>query len=93
MNHLSCSYISAKHTIQQSVLCVRVLLVAYKKEPNEYHNSGSTRLDLVNPSTSHLIPVADRCHAVGMAGCGHSKIARVRAYYLYCMCLAVLTSV
>jgi len=24
---------------------------------------------------------------------GHSKIARVRAYYLYCMCLAVLTSV
>jgi len=23
---------------------------------------------------------------------GHSKIARVRAYYLYCMCLAVLTS-
>jgi len=25
-------------------------------------------------------------------GCGHSKIARVRAYYLYCMCLAVLTS-
>jgi len=31
-------------------------------------------------------------HAVGMAGCGHSKIARVRAYYLYCMCLAVLTS-
>jgi len=35
-----------------------------------------------------VIPVADRCHAVGMAGCGHSKIARVRAYYLYCMCLA-----
>jgi len=33
-------------------------------------------------------------HAVGMAGCGcgHSKIARVRAYYLYCMWLAVLTS-
>jgi len=31
--------------------------------------------------------------AVGMAGCGHSKIARVCAYYLYCMCLAVLTSV
>jgi len=30
-------------------------------------------------------------HAVGMADCGHSKIARVRAYYLYCMCLAVLT--
>jgi len=28
------------------------------------------------------------------AGCGHSKIARVRAYYLYCycMCLVVLTS-
>jgi len=21
----------------------------------------------------------------GLAGCGHSKIARVRAYYLYCM--------
>jgi len=40
-----------------------------------------------------IIPVADRCHAVGMAGCGHSKIARVRAYYLYCMCLALLTSV
>jgi len=40
-----------------------------------------------------VIPVADRCHAIGMAGCGHSKIARVRAYYLYCMCLAVLTSV
>jgi len=35
-----------------------------------------------------FIMVADRCHAVGMAGCGHSKIARVRAYYLYCMCLA-----
>jgi len=32
-------------------------------------------------------------HAVGMAGCGHSKIARMRTYYLYCMCLAVLTSV
>jgi len=32
-------------------------------------------------------------YAVGMAGCGHSKIARGRAYYLYCMCLAVLTSV
>jgi len=31
-------------------------------------------------------------HVVGMAGCGHSKIARVRAYYLYCMCLAVLSS-
>jgi len=26
-------------------------------------------------------------------GCAHSKIARVRAYYLYCMCLTVLTSV
>jgi len=26
---------------------------------------------------SRLIPVADRCPAVGMAGCGHSKIARV----------------
>jgi len=25
-------------------------------------------------------------------GCGHSKIARVPAYNLYCMCLAVLTS-
>jgi len=25
-------------------------------------------------------------------GCGHSKIARVRAYYLYCMWLPVLTS-
>jgi len=35
-----------------------------------------------------FIPVADRCHAAGMAGCGHSKIARVRAYYLYCMWLA-----
>jgi len=35
-----------------------------------------------------VIPVADRCQAVGLAGCGHSKIARVRAYYLYCMCLA-----
>jgi len=30
---------------------------------------------------------------VGLAGCGHSEIARVRAYYLYCMCLAPLTSV
>jgi len=40
-----------------------------------------------------IIPVADQCQAVGLAGCGHSKIARVRAYYLYCMCLAPLTSV
>jgi len=31
-------------------------------------------------------------NAVGMAGCDHSKIARVRAYNLYCMCLAVLPS-
>jgi len=31
--------------------------------------------------------------AEGQAGCGHSKIARVRAYYLYCMWLALLTSV
>jgi len=29
----------------------------------------------------------------GLAGCGHSKIAHVRAYYLYCMFLALLTSV
>jgi len=38
--------------------------------------------------------------AEGLAGCGHSKIARVRAYYLYCIVivlyvvwLALLTSV
>jgi len=43
-------------------------------------------------TTTNLIPVADRCQAVGQAGCGHSKIANVHAYYLYCMCLAVLTS-
>jgi len=30
--------------------------------------------------------------AEGLAGCGHSKIARVRAYYLYCTWLPVLTS-
>jgi len=30
-------------------------------------------------------------HAVGMAGCDNSKIERVRAYYLYCICLDVLT--
>jgi len=30
--------------------------------------------------------------AEGLAGCGHSKIARVRAYYLYCMWLPLLTS-
>jgi len=33
-----------------------------------------------------------RGHAYGMASCGHRKIACVRAYYLYCMWLAVLTS-
>jgi len=56
------------------------------------------RKNTVLPYIFIFIPVADRCHAVGMAGCGHSKIARVRAYYLYCivlycMWLAVLTSV
>jgi len=40
-----------------------------------------------------FIPVADRAQAEGLAGGGHSKIARVRAYYLYCMWLALLTSV
>jgi len=40
-----------------------------------------------------LIPVADWSQAEGLAGCGHSKITRVRAYCLYCMCLALLTSV
>jgi len=48
---------------------------------------------IVDRNNPRLILVSDRCHAVCMAGCGHSKIARVRAYYLYCMCLAVLTSV
>jgi len=30
--------------------------------------------------------------AEGLAGCGYSKIARARAYYLYCMRLLLLTS-
>jgi len=34
------------------------------------------------------IPVADWSQAEGLAGCGRSQIAHVRAYYLYCMCLA-----
>jgi len=25
----------------------------------------------------YIIPVTDRCQAVGLAGCGHSKIARM----------------
>jgi len=48
---------------------------------------------IFNYCINKIILVADRCHDVGMAGCGHSKIARVRTYYLYCMWLAVLTSV
>jgi len=35
----------------------------------------------------HIIPGAARARPLG---CGHSKIARVRAYYLYCMWLPVL---
>jgi len=38
---------------------------------------------LVVLCSRQLIPVADRCHAVGMAGCDHSKIASVRAYVLF----------
>jgi len=41
---------------------------------------------------AHIIPGAARAMPKAWPAAGHSKIARVRAYYLYCMCLAVLTS-
>jgi len=56
-------------------------------------NSMKTHTKLFNNPVKkktqiRIIPVTDRSQAEGLAGCGHSKIARVRAYYLYCMCLA-----
>jgi len=74
-----CSQLTLSSMTQNVILCIMIWFV------------NTTGIALIY-SQCMIIPVADRFQAEGLAGCGHSKIARVRAYYLYCICLAVLTS-